>query len=70
MKKTVSASSVKKTGNIMQENHVIKDNSVIDALRLNLDLTKNFISDILQNLQSYQKLSCCIHISFQHDVYI
>ena len=29
----------------MQEYHVIKDNSVIDALRLNLDLTNNFISD-------------------------
>lgn len=32
----------------MQENHVIKDNCVIDALRLNLDLTKNFISDIFK----------------------
>lgn len=29
----------------MQENDVIKDNSVIDALRLNLDFIKNFISD-------------------------
>lgn len=29
----------------MQENDIIKDNSVIDALRLNLDFMKNFISD-------------------------
>lgn len=29
----------------MQENDVIKDNSVIDTLRLNLDFIKNFISD-------------------------
>lgn len=28
----------------MQENHVMKNNSVIDALRLNLDLTKNFLT--------------------------
>ena len=35
----------KNPGNILQENHVIKDNSVIDAVGLNLDLTKDFISD-------------------------
>lgn len=29
----------------MQKNHVIKDNSPIDALRLNLDLTKKYISE-------------------------
>lgn len=29
----------------MQEKQVIKDNSPIDALRLNLDLTKNYVSE-------------------------
>lgn len=30
---------------MLQENHVIQDNGVIDALRLNSDLTNNFICD-------------------------
>lgn len=44
--KEVSTSFVKTiTGNILQENHAIQDNGIIDALRLNSDLTNNFISD-------------------------
>lgn len=53
----------KNAGNIMQKNHVIKDNSPIDALRLNLDLTKKYISETF-------KYSICNAIQNFHIVHL